>query len=198
MDHGEELVKYLVGHAMEFCEEDLSLFFQFVDKSLPKLMDTLLKQEFARLSYTEAIEVLKKSNKTVDYFVIGIQQQSNTIELFDIAKSKHVDYIINYDCESSCDKITSLQKKLIPFIAKNDYLYITIDLDGFSSAYASGVSAPSPLGFTPYFVFEILRFLFNSNKVISCDIAELNPTYDQDNITVNLDAKLVDFMAMNS
>ena len=77
MDHGEELVKYLVGHAMEFCEEDLSLFFQFVDKSLPKLMETLLKQEFARLSYTEAIEVLKKSNKAFEFPVeYGIDLQS--------------------------------------------------------------------------------------------------------------------------
>ncbi len=77
MDHGEELVKYLVGHAMEFCEEDLSLFFQFVDKSLPKLMDTLMKQEFARLSYTEAIEILKKSNKSFEFKVdYGIDLQS--------------------------------------------------------------------------------------------------------------------------
>lgn len=77
MDHGEELVKYLVGHAMEFCEEDLSLFFQFVDKSLPKLMDTLLKQEFARLSYTEAIEILIKSNKSFEFKVdYGIDLQS--------------------------------------------------------------------------------------------------------------------------
>ncbi len=77
MDHGQELVKYLVGHAMEFCEEDLSLFFQCVDKSLPKLMDTLLKQEFARLSYTEAIEVLKKSNKAFEFPVdYGIDLQS--------------------------------------------------------------------------------------------------------------------------
>ncbi len=77
MDHGEELVKYLVGHAMEHCEEDLSLFFQFVDKSLPALMDTLLKQEFARLSYTEAIDVLKKSNKPFEFPVeYGIDLQS--------------------------------------------------------------------------------------------------------------------------
>jgi len=77
MDHGEELVKYLVGHAMEFCEEDLSLFFQFVDKSLPALMDTLLKQEFARLSYTEAIDLLKKSNKSFEFPVeYGIDLQS--------------------------------------------------------------------------------------------------------------------------
>jgi asparaginyl-tRNA synthetase len=77
MDHGEELVKYLVGHAMEHCEEDLSLFFQFVDKSLPALMDTLLKQEFARLSYTDAIEVLKKTNKAFEFPVeYGIDLQS--------------------------------------------------------------------------------------------------------------------------
>ena len=77
MDHGEELVKYLVGHAMEHCEEDLALFFQFVDKSLPALMDTLLKQKFARLSYTEAIEVLKKSKKAFEFPVeYGIDLQS--------------------------------------------------------------------------------------------------------------------------
>lgn len=77
MDHGEELVKYLVGHAMEHCEEDLALFFQFVDKSLPALMDTLLKQKFARLSYTEAIEVLKKSKRSFEFPVeYGIDLQS--------------------------------------------------------------------------------------------------------------------------
>jgi formiminoglutamase len=45
-------------------------------------------------------------------------------------------------------------------------------MDGFSSAYAPGV-----------------------RKVISCNIAELNPTVDQDNITANLAAKLVDYIA---
>ncbi len=92
----------------------------------------------------------------------------------------------------------ALQQRLIPFIRKIDYLYITIDLDGFSSAYAPGVSAPSPLGFTPYFVFKMLKFLFATNKVISCDIAELNPTLDRDNLTANLAAKLVDFIVLNN
>jgi asparaginyl-tRNA synthetase len=77
MDHGQELVKYLIAHAMEFCEEDLSLFFQFVDKSLPKLVDTLLTQEFARISYTEAIAILKKSKKKFEFKVeYGIDLQS--------------------------------------------------------------------------------------------------------------------------
>ena len=72
---------------------------------------------------------------------------------------------------------------------------MSIDLDGFSSAYAPGVSAPSPLGFAPHFVYKILSFIFASKKVISCDLAELNPTLDQDNITSNLAAKLVDHIS---
>jgi len=148
--------------------------------------------------FNQIITELNKSNETLDYFVIGIQQQSNTKELFEIAKTNHVDYAINYDCESATEEMKTLQQRLIPFINRNDYLYITIDLDGFSSAYAPGVSAPSPLGFTPYFVFKMLKFIFATNKVISCDIAELNPTLDRDNLTANLAAKLVDFIVINS
>jgi len=147
--------------------------------------------------FNQIISELRKNNKTVDYFAIGIQQQSNTKELFEIAKKEDLNYAINYDCESSGTEMQALQKRLASFIAENDYLYITIDMDGFSSAYAPGVSAPSPLGFTPYFVFKMLTFLFKSNKVISCDIVELNPLLDRDNLTANLVAKLVDFIVIN-
>ena len=46
-----------------------------------------------------------------------------------------------------------------------------------------------------FFVVEMLRFLFETNKVISCDIAELNPLFDRDGTTALLAARLVDFMA---
>ncbi len=146
--------------------------------------------------FNQIITELKKIGETIDYFAIGIQRQSNTKELFEIAKNENVDYAINYDCESSSEEMTNLRERLKPIIANNDYLYITIDLDGFSSAYAPGVSAPSPLGFTPYFVFKMLHFLFDTKKVISCDIAELNPTLDRDSLTATLAAKLVDFIVM--
>jgi formiminoglutamase len=140
-------------------------------------------------------QILNEFENTT-YFAIGIQRQSNTKELFEIAKNDNINFAVNYDCESSKEELNALQKRLQPMIDSCDYVYITIDLDGFSSAYAPGVSAPSPLGFTPYFVFKMLRFLFDTNKVISCDVAELNPTLDRDNLTANLAAKLVDFMVM--
>jgi formiminoglutamase len=73
-----------------------------------------------------------------------------------------------------------------------------IDLDGFSSAYAPGVSAPSPLGFAPLFVYKVLAYVFESKKVISCDIAELNPDFDIDENTASLAAKLIDYMILNA
>lgn len=133
-------------------------------------------------------------NSNARYFAIGIQQQSNTKELFAIAAKNKVDFVTNYECELFTE---SLKNKLNSFIEKVDYVYITIDLDGFSSAYAPGVSAPSPFGFSPIFVHQVLKFIFQSKKVISCDIAELNPDFDIDNITASLAAKMVDFIVMN-
>ncbi len=77
MDHGEELVKYLTKHALEECEEDMALFSNFVDKSLSKRLDTILNKDFARLSYTDAVEILKKAKKKFEFKVeYGIDLQS--------------------------------------------------------------------------------------------------------------------------
>ena len=134
-------------------------------------------------------------NNDVAYFAIGIQQQSNPKELFEIAAKKNVSHVSNFDCETFSD---TLKSKLHTFIKKADYLYITIDLDGFSAAYAPGVSAASSLGFAPNFVYKALAFLFQSKKVISCDIAELNPDFDIDKRTADLAAKLVDCLIQNA
>ncbi len=67
MNHGEELVKYLTRHAVEECAEDLSLFQNFVDKTLTERLDTLLNSEFARLTYTEAVDILKKSGQAFEF-----------------------------------------------------------------------------------------------------------------------------------
>ncbi len=134
-------------------------------------------------------------NNDVAYFAIGIQQQSNPKELFEIAAKKNVSYVSNFECETFSE---NLKIKLNAFIKNVDYLYITIDLDGFSSAYAPGVSAPSSLGFTPLFVYKVLAFLFESKKVISCDIAELNPDFDVDGSTAGLAARLIDYIVQIS
>lgn len=134
----------------------------------------------------------------VSYFAIGIQQQANTKQLFDIAQKHYVPYALHNECESDEKAMEALIDKLQPFIDSNNYLYITIDLDGFSSAYAPGVSAASPLGFDPAFFFKVLSYLLSSLKVKAVDIAELNPALDRDKQTATLAARIVDFMVLNS
>ncbi|MCL4110617.1 UNVERIFIED_CONTAM: hypothetical protein GTU68_060508, partial [Idotea baltica] len=127
---------------------------------------------------------------SVEYFVVGIQKASNTKSLFQIANKYEVGYVLNN--EAILSRIDEVKMKLYAFMERNDYLYVSIDLDGFSSAFAPGVSAPSPFGFSPMFVQEVLSYVFQSGKVISCDIAELNPLVDNNLATSRLAAQLVD------
>lgn len=136
---------------------------------------------------------LRREGEEFEYFVLGIQEQGNDSSLFETAKELNCGFINNFECELS--NMSSVESRLSQFLSKIDYLYITIDLDGFSSAFAPGVSAPSPLGFEPRFVWDVLDFVFKNTEVVGCDIAELNPTYDIDNHTASLAARLVDFMA---
>lgn len=143
--------------------------------------------------FNQIINECKNGELTVNYFPIGIQPQANTPSLFTIANDENVTFIDHLHCN-----FETIKEQLTAFIKNNDHIYITIDMDGFSSAYASGVSAPSPLGFSPNFVIKTLEYLLKSNKVIACDIAELNPKYDIDNQTATLAARLVDFISLYS
>ena len=47
------------------CAEDLALFAKFVDKGLLERLKFVVERPFVRVTYTEAIEILKKSGKAV-------------------------------------------------------------------------------------------------------------------------------------
>ena len=143
-------------------------------------------------SGTPFYQILTKHGDVASYFVVGIQKQSNTTELFDNARKFGVEYVLSDACELF--NFERIKKQLATFVTKNDWIYITIDMDGFSSAYSPGVSAPSPIGFAPNFVFRILEYLMSTQKVISCDVAELNPGFDRDSASAKLGARLVDFL----
>ncbi len=77
MNLGEELIRYLISHVLRECREDMELFGNFVDKTLMETLNHILSSDFVRLPYTEAVEILKKSNVSFDYPVTyGIDLQS--------------------------------------------------------------------------------------------------------------------------
>lgn len=126
------------------------------------------------------------------YMCLGIRKDANSKLLFETAESRDVTFVEN---EHFSMHYLSHDLKIIQhFIREVDVIYTTIDLDGFSSAYAPGVSAPSPLGFAPDIVMEVLKIIIDSNKLISLDVAELNPSFDIDHQTAKLAAGLIHFI----
>lgn len=135
----------------------------------------------------------QKENIDFNYLCLGIRKDANDRNLFQTARDLDVTYVMNDTFQIPfLEEITTW----INAFAKNvDHIYATIDLDGFSSAYAPGVSAASPMGFTPYTVLECLKTIIGSGKLISLDIAEMNPKYDIDGQTAKLAASLIHHVA---
>ncbi|MCQ2272110.1 MAG: asparagine--tRNA ligase [Bacteroidales bacterium] len=77
MDLAEDFIKYLVKYALDNNQDDLKFLNDMFDKTLIERLQSVLKQDFVRLDYTSAIDILSKAKKKFDYPVSwGIDLQS--------------------------------------------------------------------------------------------------------------------------
>lgn len=130
------------------------------------------------------------------YLALGIQANSNTQQLFRIAGDLDVQYV-DADAFHLQDKVL-LQAAISQFVRDVDHIYLTVDMDVFSAAFAPGVSAASYNGIRPDGLFlECYRSILQSGKLAGIDIAELNPSLDIDNHTARLGASLLFEMVSN-
>lgn len=67
MDLAEEMTKYVVKHILENCAEDIELFAKFVDKELMGRLENIINEPFARVSYTEAVDLLSAAKKKWEF-----------------------------------------------------------------------------------------------------------------------------------
>ena len=77
------------------------------------------------------------------------------------------------------------------FMLNLDNIYLSICLDVFAECFAPGVSAPQPLGLTPWQTLPLLKYIIQSGKVVSLDIAELSPALDREQKTARLAALII-------
>lgn len=63
----EDFIRYLLRFVMEDCSEDLGLFARFVDPSLMDRLHNITDSEFVRLSYTEAVELLRRAGRNFEF-----------------------------------------------------------------------------------------------------------------------------------
>ena len=69
MDVAEAMIKYIIRTVMEKCPQEMAFFNSFVDKGLIERLEHVASSDFGRVSYTEAVEILKKNNDKFDYKV---------------------------------------------------------------------------------------------------------------------------------
>ena len=63
MDLEEDFIKYCVQWALDHCKDDLEFLNQFVDKGLIARLESVVKTDFIRLTYTEGIDILQEAIK---------------------------------------------------------------------------------------------------------------------------------------
>ncbi len=69
MEVAEAMIKHIIRTVMEKCPDEMAFFNSFVDKGLAERLEHVASSDFGRVTYTEAIELLKKNNDKFDYKV---------------------------------------------------------------------------------------------------------------------------------
>lgn len=69
MELAEAMMKYILNYVMETCPADLAFLNQFYDKGLLERLQAVANADFARITYTQAIEILEKNNDNFEYKV---------------------------------------------------------------------------------------------------------------------------------
>ena len=69
MDVAEDMIKYVIRTVLERCPQEMDFFNSFVDKGLLERLQHVASADFGRVTYTEAVEILKQHNDKFDFKV---------------------------------------------------------------------------------------------------------------------------------
>ena len=67
MDVAEDMIKYIIRYVLEEAPEEMEFFNKFIDKGLLERLDSIVNSDFERITYTEAVDLLKKSGEDFQY-----------------------------------------------------------------------------------------------------------------------------------
>ncbi len=62
-----DMIQYIIKHVLTNCKQELEFFNSFVDKTLLDRLNDLAKSTYKKVTYTEAVELLKKSGEKFSY-----------------------------------------------------------------------------------------------------------------------------------
>jgi asparaginyl-tRNA synthetase len=62
-----DFLKYLFAYVLTHCQEDMEFFRRFIDPTVIETLEKLVSQDFKRMTYTEAVEILTQSKETFEF-----------------------------------------------------------------------------------------------------------------------------------
>ena len=69
MNLAESMLKYVINYVLENAPEEMNFFNSFVDKGLLDRLNNVANNDFARVTYTDAIDILAKNNDNFEFKV---------------------------------------------------------------------------------------------------------------------------------
>ena len=63
----EEFLQFIIRYVLEHCREDLEFFNERIEKTVLSTLEHVAESKFGHITYTEAIQELKKSGKTWEF-----------------------------------------------------------------------------------------------------------------------------------
>ena len=102
-----DFLKYIFRFVLDRCQEDMAFFNRFIDSTVIGTLEGLVSEDFERMTYTEAIRILKGADRTFEF----------PIEWGSDLQSEHERYL----CEEVVHRpvvITDYPKAIKPFYMK--------------------------------------------------------------------------------
>ncbi|HOK43092.1 MAG TPA: asparagine--tRNA ligase [Thermoclostridium caenicola] len=100
MKLAEEMIRYIIGDVMDRCKDEMDFLNKFVDNELYERLNKVLNSEFGCITYTEAIDLLKKSGQNFQFPVEwGCDLQTEHERYLTEQLMKKPLFVINYPKE---------------------------------------------------------------------------------------------------
>jgi asparaginyl-tRNA synthetase len=97
MELAEDMIKYIFDYVIRHAPEEMEFFNNFIDKGLLERLNNVIQSEFGRISYTDAVEILKKHNDNFQYKVEwGTDLQTEHERFLTEKVFKKPVFVINY------------------------------------------------------------------------------------------------------
>ena len=94
------MVKYIISYTLEHAPEEMEFFNKFVDKGLLDRLHQIVNSDFERVTYTEAVEILKKADRDFQFPVEwGIDLQTEHERYLTEEVFKKPIFVIDYPKE---------------------------------------------------------------------------------------------------